>query len=130
MEISFVIPIAPRTKKNHQDIIRTANGRRMVLPSKQYRQYERDALLFIPSVSEPIGHAVNVRAVYYTDTRRKVDITNLHQALHDLLVTSGLLADDNSRIIAATDGSRVMYDKEHPRTEVTITDFCGEEGSG
>lgn len=130
MEISFVIPIAPRTKKNHQDIIRTANGRRMVLPSKQYRQYERDALRFIPSASEPIGHAVNVRAVYYTDTRRKVDIVNLHQALHDLLVTSGLLADDNSRIIAATDGSRVMYDKEHPRTEVMITDFGGEGGNG
>ena len=36
------------------------------------------------------------------------------------MVTCGLLADDNRDIIAGTDGSRVYYDKENPRTEVEI----------
>ena len=31
--------------------------------------------------------------------------------------------DDNSKIIAAMDGSRVEYDKLNTRTEITITDF-------
>ena len=64
---------------------------------------------------------VNVKAIYYMPTRRKVDITNLHEALHDVLTHYAVVADDNSNIIAATDGSRVRYDKTNPRTEVTIT---------
>ena len=54
-------------------------------------------------------------------TRRKVDLTNLHEALHDILVKYGVLEDDNFKIIQSTDGSRVSYDKWHPRTEVEIT---------
>lgn len=54
-------------------------------------------------------------------TRRIVDIINLHSALHDILVRYRVIEDDNYRIVASTDGSRVMYDKLHPRTEVEIT---------
>lgn len=32
-----------------------------------------------------------------------------------------ILADDNRNIVASVDGSVVLYDKENPRTEVTIT---------
>jgi Holliday junction resolvase RusA-like endonuclease len=54
------------------------------------------------------------------DMRRKCDLTNLNEALHDILVKCGVLKDDNSKIVAATDGSRVLYDKQNPRTEVYI----------
>ena len=37
-----------------------------------------------------------------------------------MLVKYGVIEDDNSRIIVSMDGSRVRYDKENPRTEVTI----------
>lgn len=33
----------------------------------------------------------------------------------------GVIKDDNSRIVAGHDGSRVLYDKENPRVEITIT---------
>lgn len=62
-----------------------------------------------------------MKAVYYMPTRRRVDKTNLESALLDVLVKHGLLADDNRDVVASTDGSRVMYDKYNPRTEVTIT---------
>jgi hypothetical protein len=39
----------------------------------------------------------------------------------DLLVTYGILADDNSNIVASMDGSRVLYDKTFSRTEIEIT---------
>jgi Holliday junction resolvase RusA-like endonuclease len=55
-------------------------------------------------------------------TRRKVDLTNLLNAINDILVKYEILADDNSSIVFSMDGSRVFYDKENPRTEITITE--------
>ena len=54
-------------------------------------------------------------------TRRRVDGLNLEEAVDDLLVEAGILADDNSRIVISHDGSRVLYDKDNPRTEITIS---------
>ena len=61
-----------------------------------------------------------MRCVYYMPTRRRVDLTNLLEATDDLLVRAGVLADDNSQIIAAHDGSRVRLDRENPRVEIEI----------
>lgn len=69
-----------------------------------------------------IEHPVNVRALYFMETRRKVDLPNLDECLLDVLVKANVLADDNSKIVVSMDGSRVLYDKERPRTEITITD--------
>jgi len=54
-------------------------------------------------------------------TRRKCDLSNMLEALDDVLVKYGLLEDDNYTIVESHDGSRVLYDKENPRTEVYIT---------
>lgn len=116
--INFIIELNPITKKNHQNIIKV-KGRPMVIPSKQYRMYENAATPFCPYLL--IDYPVNVEAHYYMPTRRRVDITNLESALMDLLVCAGTLQDDNCRIVVSTDGSRVHYDKENPRTEVIIT---------
>jgi Holliday junction resolvase RusA-like endonuclease len=117
--VVFTIPIAPVTKKNHGNIVPARNGRKRLVPSKPYKNYERAAEEFLAPLG--IDRPVNVKALYYTKTKRKVDLCNLHAALHDVLVKHGVLADDNSAIVAATDGSRVFYDKDHPRTEVEIT---------
>jgi Holliday junction resolvase RusA-like endonuclease len=53
-------------------------------------------------------------------TKRRVDLTNLLEAIDDILVKYGVLEDDNYNIIDNHDGSRVYYDKENPRTEITI----------
>lgn len=120
--IKFTIPIQPITKKNSQQIIYNPKTKRpMIIPSKAYKQYESDCQHFIKRLEKPIDEPVNVKATYYMGTRRKVDLTNLHEALHDILVAYGTLEDDNYKIIVSTDGSRVKYDKENPRTEVEIT---------
>lgn len=114
----FTIELEPVTKKNQMQIIRV-KGHPMILPSKKYRQYETAATPFCPYllVSEP----VNVEAHYFRSTRRRVDITNLESALMDVLVHAGTLEDDDCTTVVSTDGSRVHYDKEHPRTEIIIT---------
>lgn len=120
-KLSFTIPLVPITKKNSQIIIRK-NNRFYIVPSKKFRDYEKacgDTLSAGWSLG--IDYPVNVKAVYYMPTRRRVDLTNLHEALHDVLVHYNVLADDNCKIIVSTDGSRVKHDKENPRTEVVIT---------
>lgn len=109
------IPIEPRTKKNHQMIVK---GR--LIQGQAYRDYEKTAMWFIRRPQIPIDIPVNVKATYYMATRRRVDLNNLHAALMDILVKSGVLYDDNYKIVASTDGSKVEYDPENPRTEVEI----------
>ncbi len=55
------------------------------------------------------------------ETKRRCDLTNLLEAIDDIMVECGVLADDNFTIIQSHDGSRVLYDKKNPRTEVYIT---------
>ena len=78
-------------------------------------------------IRKPIKTPVNVKAIYYMGKRRVVDISNLHACLHDVLVNAAILEDDSCRIIVGTDGSRVRYDKDNPRTEVEIEEITDEE---
>lgn len=116
--IRLTIPGNPVTKKNHSRIV-TNGGRPFLIPSKQYKEYEARAAWHVPKLG--IDYPVNVKCVYYMQTRRKVDLGNLLAGTCDLLVACGFVADDNSNIIRSHDGSRVLYDKEHPRVEVTVT---------
>lgn len=117
----------PRTKKNSQQIITGNNGKRRVIPSKQYGDYEKSCLDQMQAwrlknrVSAPVLDRVNVKAVYYMKTRRRVDLVNLLEATDDILVRGGILLDDNADIIVSHDGSRVRHDKGDPRVEITIS---------
>ena len=47
--ISFVVPLPPITKKNHQRILKNfKTGKPFVSPSAEYKSYESQALWFIP----------------------------------------------------------------------------------
>lgn len=119
--MKFVIPLRPITKKNNMQVVKNRKtGRLMVIQSKQYLQYEKDCQWFMPAVNEPIDYPVNVKCLYYMPTKNIVDLVNLQNATLDILVKYGILKDDNYKIVVSMDGSRVLYDKESPRTEVEI----------
>lgn len=117
-KLKIKIPLIPRTKKNSQRIIR-AKGHYMVIPSKAYTDFEKACKPYL----EPwnIDYPINLQCVYYMPTRRRVDLVNLLEATCDILVKYGVIEDDNYKIIRSVDGSEVRYDKENPRTEITIT---------
>lgn len=139
------IPLQPVTKKNSQQIYINARTKRpFVSQSDAYKKYERSCKEYLnittttktkinilneiittpqyaDTASFPISYPVNIQALYYRGDRRRVDLPNLHEALCDILVKYGILEDDNFTIVAGMDGSKVLYDKEHPRTEITIT---------
>ena len=122
-ELHFTINVPPASKKNSQQIfVNKKTGRGFITTSDAYKAYRKASLMMIPAYArQGIDYPVNIKALYYMGTRRMVDKTNLEEALMDVLVDAGVLMDDNSYIVAGTDGSRVLYDKEHPRTEITIT---------
>lgn len=116
--IKFAIKIAPRTKKNSQRIV-VVRGRPMIIPSKLYKDYEKDCKPYIPNV-ETIDYPINLKCIYYMPTKRRVDLCNLLEATCDMLVFYKVLADDNSKIVYSHNGSKVLYDKNNPRTEIEI----------
>lgn len=124
--MKLTIKAAPVTKKNHQQIV-MVKGRPRIIQGKKYRDYETTAVRQIAGQLEagfePMDGCYNVQCLFYTETHRRVDLTNLLEAVDDVLVRAGVLADDNSLIIGSHDGSRVLYDKVNPRTEILITEF-------
>lgn len=115
----FCIPIEPVTKKNSQQIAFSRSGKPFIVPSAIFKRYQKAAARFVPSETMLMG-PVEVTALFYRKTHRRVDLTNLLEALDDVLVACGLLPDDCCEVIASHDGSRVLFDKENPRTEVEI----------
>lgn len=118
--MKITIPIEPVTKKNHSQVV-MVKGRPIVLPSKPYQEYEKKCKPYIPKIEKPIDFPINLECHFYKGTHRKCDITNLLQAVCDILVKYKFIEDDNYSIIASMDGTRVFYDKENPRTEIYIT---------
>ena len=116
-----MIPLNPRTKKNTQQIvINKTTGRPFIMQNAKYKEYEKNAGWFLKKLPKPINEPVNVKCLFYRETSSKCDLTNLLEAIDDVLVTYGVLADDNYTVIVGHDGSRVYIDKENPRTEITI----------
>lgn len=132
MTLRYTIPLDPRTKKNHQMIAGTGGycpycgkpKKQFIRQSSAHTEYVTKAFPFLaPKPDAPIDTPVQVSYRFYMHTRRKVDLLNLQAAADDLLVFAGILADDNAGIIKSHDGSRVLYDKQNPRTEIIITDY-------
>lgn len=129
----YTIPLPPVTKKNSSQIVFAGakcpvckRGRlARLLPSKKYREYE-EASMWCLQRKEPITTQVNVQCLFYMPTARRVDLVNLLEAACDVLVAAGVLADDNSKIIVSHDGSRVLLDREKPRTEIFVEHVGGE----
>ena len=131
---NFTIHGNPVTKKNSQQILMNPKTHRpFVAPSSQYKKYEKEACkqLLMQAVqhgpAQAIDFPVNIECDFYMQTRRLVDLSNLISCALDVLVSAGVIADDNCSIAVSNDGSRVHYDKENPRTEIRITKTKTEE---
>lgn len=116
-----LIPLNPRSKKNNQKIIYNQRTHKsMIVQGDIYKQYEKDCAWFLKPPAKPIDYPVNIKCVFYRENARRCDLTNLLEAIDDILVDYKIIADDNFNIIVGHDGSRVYIDRENPRTEITI----------
>lgn len=138
--INFTITGNPVSSKNSRPIfINKATGSRFIGKSKLlkdymdkglyeldrqkkydirnlcYRKYDPD---FEGARDYPITIPVEVTFKFYCKDNRKRDLVNLCQAPLDLLQKAEIISDDS--MVKSLDGSRIYYDKENPRTELTL----------
>lgn len=121
MSLKLIVLGNPVTKKNSMQIIAAA-GRPFLIQSKAYRNYEKDAKKQIriahnlPALAGP----VQMKCLYWLQTRRKTDLLNLLAATADILEAAGVIEDDV--LVESVDGSRKMgVDRDNPRVEITIS---------
>lgn len=122
--MEFTLPVKPRTKKNSSSFVTLRTGRTILLPSKAYREFEKEVITNIEGMFgnlEPIDKPINLCCVFYKEKNYKSDLVGYLQAIQDALVKAKFLLDDNSNIVASTDGSRIELDRTNPRIEVKIT---------
>ena len=132
----YVIPLDPRTKKNHMTIAGTGpkcpkcgkRKRQFVRQGAAHSKYAFESAQFLnPRPREPIEGEVHIVYILYMQTKRRVDDLNLYASLDDILVHEKILKDDCIKFIRSRDGSRVLYDKDNPRAEIYIYNYR-EEG--
>lgn len=116
------IPLMCRSKKNSQQIlINSRTGKPFVSQSKLYKSFERECGYFLKRYESNISYSVNLKCTFYVSDKRKRDLTNLENAIADILVKYKVLQDDNYNIIQSWDGSRIIYEKNREETVIEIT---------
>lgn len=116
------IPLMCRSKKNSQQIlINSKTGKPFVGQSKLYKNFERECGYFLKRYESNINYSVNLKCTFYVSDKRKRDLTNLENAIADILVKYKVLQDDNYNIIQSWDGSRIIYEKNREETVIEIT---------
>ena len=94
MSIKITIPLPPVTKKNSQRIMHSSKtGKSFIMPSQKYIDYEAEAVWHCKKagVHEPIDYPVEVKCLFYMPTKRRVDLTNLLEAVDDVMVKARVL---------------------------------------
>lgn len=128
-KLEFTLYVKPRTKKNHMQLVTLKTGRQMLLPSKQYKEFEKEVIEAVNDLllheclkyeDLPISCPINLKCEFYKEKDYKADLMGYLQAIQDALVKADVLADDNHKIVVTTDGSRVYLDRENPRIEIEI----------
>ena len=127
-QFKFTIYGDSRTKKNSSMIVTNPKTHRpFITPSPQYKAYCKECIrqinTWVGRPKEPIDYPVRVTYLFYKSTKRLCDDLNHSAALDDILVQAGILIDDNRDIIESHDGTRILYDHDNPRVEITITEM-------
>lgn len=96
----------------------------MIGKSKRLHDAEDDAEIQLldqmQDISEtlPIPYKMHIKFLFYRGDKRHVDLSNLYEFAQDMLQSAGII--ENDCLVESHDGSRKLYDKENPRTEIYI----------
>lgn len=117
--INLTIPGKFFSKKNSKQIVRIG-GQPRLLSSKPFRAWEKMATEALRAQyrGETISDPVHAKFLFYAPDRRKRDLSNCFEGPQDALQKAEIIKDDAQ--IVSLDGSRLLYDKENPRVEITL----------
>ncbi|MDY6893850.1 MAG: RusA family crossover junction endodeoxyribonuclease [Thermotogota bacterium] len=120
MQLNLILPNSIRSKKNSKIIV-WRGGKQLIISSKAYRRWEKEAresihMQMLQKNADLIEHPVEIEAqIYYKGNRP--DLSGCLESIGDCL--EGVVIK-NDRQIISWDGSRVYYDKNNPRTELSL----------
>jgi Holliday junction resolvase RusA-like endonuclease len=119
----FTLSGSIRSKKNSKQFYKI-RGRRIIVPSEAYKKWEGCARheLFIFKYQNKIECTflpVHITAIFYYSGPRP-DLQGAMESLADCI--QGVIID-NDKQIESWDGSRMVHDKDNPRTVVEITEY-------
>ena len=111
------------SKKNNRQLVQVKGRGAVLLPSKRYREWDREAKRVILAYGRPQRPFASARltiAIYHGDAVRR-DTNNATQGIQDVLVEMGVLEDDNWMVIGSPEVLHFV-DVADPRMEVTVTE--------
>lgn len=119
--LTIKMPLLTRSKKNSQQIIYNPRTHKpMIIQSKIYLNFERECGYFLSKYNYNINYPINIKCTFIVPDKRKRDLTNLENAIADILVKYKVIKDDNYNIINNWDGSRIIYKKGVEETIIEI----------
>jgi Holliday junction resolvase RusA-like endonuclease len=92
----------------------------MIVQSKIYKQFEKDCGYFLNKYKLNIDYPIGLKCTFIVPDKRKRDLTNLENAIADILVKYKVIEDDNYNIINNWDESRIIYQKGVEKTIIEI----------
>ena len=88
------------SKKNSKRIISFGNGRRGLISSKNYLQWEEEQLWLLKTHKhKTVKKCDSIVVGLYFEYNRRKDLSNVWEGVGDLLVKAGILEDDNFNVI-------------------------------
>lgn len=119
--IDITLKGRPATKKNSGRIV-FKNGKRIIIPSEAYENYEDACLWQLAGKKLHISSIIVVECKYYLPNKRSwPDLIGLLQATSDIL-TKAKVIDDDKWICSYGNSCIAGIDKDNPRAEIRIMD--------
>lgn len=119
--IDITLKGRPATKKNSGRIV-FKNGKRIIIPSEAYENYEDACMWQLAGKKLHISGVVVVECKYYLPNKRSwPDLIGLLQATSDILTKAGVI-DDDKWICSYGESCIAGIDNENPRAEIRIMD--------
>lgn len=119
--IDITLKGRPATKKNSGRIV-FKNGKRIIIPSEAYKNYEDACMWQLAGKKLHISGVIVVECKYYLPNKRSwPDLIGLLQATSDILTKAGVI-DDDKWICSYGDSCIAGIDKDNPRAEIRIMD--------
>lgn len=116
--IKLILPGSIRIKKNSRRIF-GAGRKKINIPSKAYEEWERTARLITCTYMrgvKPVRGNIHAKALIYYKGPRP-DLSGAMESIGDCL--EGFVWKNDKQIVS-WDGTRLIHDKNNPRTEVEV----------
>ncbi len=111
----------PYIKENYRKtIFHNYLKKPIIVYTAQYTAWENDALkqMLGSRYRLNIDYPIMLECHFFRKTKHKKNLSTMYQSIQDILVKAGTIKND--KIIIGHDGSRIHYDKEHPRVEFRL----------